>query len=189
MQSSMPARQILQPTLLFVGLWLILFAAGYRMALDAADRGDYFTRHTARVAVLFWGIAVAARLLGCGRYDARWLWTLACGAYLIHVAAAFEHIHHWSHDAAFEHVEQVSGLGPGIFVSYLFRLIWLADFLWWWIGPVSYETRSKWLNLAIHGFMAFVVFNGTIVYETGFIRWASIVMFFALGVLVIRRTT
>src|SRR5262245_29551754 len=105
----MLARQTLQPVLLFIGLWLILPAAGYRLALDSSDRGDYFTRHTARVAVLLWGLAVGARLLGRGRDNSRGLWTLACGAFLIHVAAAFEHIHHWSHTAAFEHVEQVSG--------------------------------------------------------------------------------
>jgi hypothetical protein len=187
MPSPMPVRQTLRPALLFAGLWLILLATGYRLALDATDRGDFFTRHTARVAVVFWGLSTATRLLAIGRFDARWLWTLACGAYLIHVAAAFEHIHDWSHSAAFDHVEQVSGFGPGIFVSYLFSLIWLEDVLWWWIGPNSYESRSKWLNLALHGFMAFIVFNGTVVYETGFIRWASIVMFFALGLLAARR--
>lgn len=183
----MPARQTLQPALLSVGLWMIFLAAGYRVALDTADRGDYFTRHTARVAVLFWGIAVAARLLRVGRKDARWLWTLACGAYLIHVAAAFEHIHRWSHAAAFDHVEQVSGFGAGIFISYLFTFIWLADVLWWWIGPFSYESRPMWLALGLHSFMAFVVFNGTIVYESGFIRWASIAIFVGLGLLLIRR--
>jgi hypothetical protein len=187
MPTSMPARRTLQPALLFVGLWLILLAAGYLLALDATDRGDFVTRHTARVAVLFWALAVGARLLGCTRHTSRWLWTLACGAYLIHVAAAFEHIHHWSHAAAFEHVELVNGFGPGIFVSYLFSLIWLADVLWWLFAPISYESRPRWIDLGVHGFMAFVVFNGTVVYETGFIRWASVVMFLTLGLLAVRR--
>jgi hypothetical protein len=31
--------------------------------------------------------------------------------------------------------------------------------------------------------MAFVVFNGTVVYETGFIRWAGVVAFTLLGML------
>jgi hypothetical protein len=183
----MAARRTLQPALFFVGLWLILLAAGFRFALDATDRGDSFTRHTARVAVLFWGLAVAARLLRCTRPTSRWLWTVACGAYLIHVAAAFEHIHHWSHSAAFDHVEQVSGFGPGIFASYLFTLIWLADMLWWQFAPIAYETRPIWLAVGVHGFMAFVIFNGTVVYEMGFIRWASILMFLTLGLLAVRR--
>jgi hypothetical protein len=183
----MPARQLLQLALLFIGLWLILLGAGYPLAIDATDRGEYFTRHTARVAVLFWGLAVSARLLRCTRPTSRWLWTLACGAFLIHVAAAFEYSHHWSHAAAFKHVEQVSGYGPGIFVSYLFTLVWLVDVLCWWIGPVSYESRPRWLAAAIHAFMAFIVFNGTVVYETGFIRWASTLMFLTLGLLAVRR--
>ena len=35
--------------------------------------------------------------------------------------------------------------------------------------------------------MAFIVFNGTVVYETGFIRWAGLALFFALGLFLLKR--
>jgi hypothetical protein len=35
--------------------------------------------------------------------------------------------------------------------------------------------------------MAFIVFNGTVVYETGFIRWAGLGLFVVLSVLLVRR--
>jgi hypothetical protein len=85
------------------------------------------------------------------------------------------------------HVEAVSGFGPGLFVSYAFTLLWLADALWWWIDRPRYDARPVWLDWAVHGFMAFMVFNGTVVYETGFIRWAGCLLFAVLTLLAVRR--
>ena len=164
--------------------WLVLIVAALLSPriLPGSDPADTATRQTARVAVLFWALAAAVLLLR-NRSTGRTLWTLACAAYLIHVATAFDRVHGWSHGAAYAHVEEVSGFGPGIFVSYFFSLLWLVDALWWQVSPRSYEMRSRWFDLAVHAFMAFVVFNGTIVYETGFIRWAGIVIFAVLGVI------
>jgi len=154
--------------------------------LQIGHVGEFLTRQTARVAVLFWSIAVALLLMK-NRLLARWVWTLACAAYLVHVATAFDRIHGWSHEAAFRHVEEVSGYGPGIFVSYGFSLLWLVDVLWWEFGSESYERRPIWLDRVIHVFFAFLVFNGTVVYETGFIRWAGIAIFLLLGILFVCR--
>jgi hypothetical protein len=154
--------------------------------ISTADPADLVTRQTARVAVLFWGIAAAAIAGRIRRRDARLAWTLGCIAYLVHVATAFDQVHRWSHAAAFEHVQSVSGFGPGIFVSYFFSLLWLIDVVWWWFDADGYEGRSKWLDRGLHGFMAFVVFNGTVVYETGFIRWAGLALFAILALLVVQ---
>ena len=147
---------------------------------------DFVTRQTARVAVLFWSIAAAFLLLN-HRPLARWTWTIACAAYLIHVATAFDRVHGWSHEAAFQHVEEVSGFGPGIFVSYGFSLLWLCDVLWWELRTENYDRRPIWLDRVIHLFFAFIVCNGTVVYETGFIRWAGVAIFLLLGILFLRR--
>ena len=182
----MPATGGRLPAIPLIVLWSILLVASFfaPRLLGDDDPADVVTRQTARVAVLYWWFATAGLLLGRNN-DARWLWTLACAGFAVHVAAAFDYVHHWSHTAAFAHVEQVSGFGPGIYVSYLFGLIWLADVIWWWADPNGYVSRSKWLDRGIHGFMTFVVFNGTVVYETGFIRWAGIVMFVVLGMLAV----
>lgn len=167
--------------------WALLLAAAVLspFSLQNADAAELVTRQTARVAVIFWGLAAAFILLN-GR-EARLVWTLACAAYLIHVATAFDRVHHWCHEAAFEHVATASGFGPGIFVSYAFSALWVLEVGWWWLAPDAYAARSKWLDRGIHGFMAFVVFNGTVVYETGLIRWVGLLIFIMLGGLMLRR--
>ena len=47
----------------------------------------------------------------------------------------------------------------------------------WWLRPLWYARRSAWIDRALHGLMLFIVFNATIVYETGFIRWAGVALF------------
>jgi hypothetical protein len=154
--------------------------------VPTTDPADAVTRQTARVAVLFWGMAAAALILR-RRDFGRSAWTVGCVVYLVHVATAFGRVHRWSHAAAYQHVDEVTGFGAGIFVSYAFSLLWAADAAWWWIDRRGYDARPAWLDRGIHGLMAFVVFNGTVVYETGFIRWAGLVLFALLGLLLARR--
>ena len=174
-----------------VGLGLlgaVLTAAAFlgpRLGPDA-DPADLVTRLTARVAVLFWGLAVAALLLR-RRAFARAAWTVGAATFLVHVATAFDRVHLWSHAAAYQHVAAVSGFGPGVFVSYAFTILWVADAAWWWLDRPGYDARPAWLDLSLHGFIAFVVFNGTVVYEAGFIRWAGVTLFALLGGLVLAR--
>jgi hypothetical protein len=171
-----------------IAAWVGLVAAAYLapLVLPYDDAADLVTRQTARVAVAFWGLACAALILRI-HDPARWLWSLACGAFVIHVGTAFDRVHHWSHAAAYDHVADVSGFGPGIFVSYFFALLWIADATWWWVDSASYDSRPQWLRYTLHGFMASIMFSGTVVYETGFIRWASAAVFIALGALILRQ--
>lgn len=173
-------------TALAAGIGLLLLVAAYWLSFEVPGRGDFLTRQTARVAVLYWGLAAATILLERRTY-ARSIWAIGCVAFLIHVATAFEYVHHRSHSAAYQHVQEVSGAGAGIYVSYGFTLLWVVDAIWWLSDRASYEVRSKWLDRTIHALMAFVVFNGTVVYEEGFIRWASAAMFLTLGVLAFHR--
>jgi hypothetical protein len=184
----MGAVQVRQPILGLGVAWAVLLVAAFLAPrlLPEDDPADVVTRQTARVAVLFWALATGAILLRF-RDFARWAWALGCAAFCVHVATAFDRVHGWSHAAAVQHVETVSGFGPGVFVSYAFTALWAADAAWWLVAPAGYDSRANWLDRGIHGFMAFVVFNGTVVYETGFIRWAGIVTFAVLGLLVIRR--
>jgi hypothetical protein len=177
--------------------WAVLLAAillAPSLGLSG-DVGDDLTRNTVRLALLFYAPAIALMLClrpdewaasGRGQF-ARCCWSLACLAYLIHVGIAFHYFHHWSHAEAVAHVEARSGFGQGIFVSYLFTLLWALDVLWWWASPARYATRPAWIDRSLHAFMLFVTFNATVVYETGPIRWAGLVMFAALAVVLLVR--
>jgi hypothetical protein len=112
---------------------------------------------------------------------ARWCWTWGVVVFLVHLAMAFNYFHHWSHAQAFEHTRQVSGVGEGLYVSYLFTGLWTADAAWWWWRPQSYAARSAILDRTLHAFMLFVVFNGMVVFESGWIRWAGLLMFTGLA--------
>ena len=169
-----------------VALWLLLemsvIVAPQVMSVN--DPGDFLVRSTARLAVAFWAVAA---VLMIHRYSgARLIWSLACAAYLIHVATAFEYAHHWSHAAAFQHVKDSSGVGEGIFVSYFFTALWTFDACWRWLSRCSYEARPCWLGWAIHGFMVFIIVNGTVIYEDGVIRWVSAVVLTSLTILLVR---
>ncbi len=174
-----------------VAAWALLLCgvlAAPRL-LERADPGDDLTRGTVRLALAFYAAAAGLMLRlrpaewdGSGRGGlARWCWTLAWAAYVIHVGTAFHYYHGWSHADAVRHTREVSGFGPGIYVSHLFTLLWSLDVAWWWLRPRAYAARPPWTGRALHAFMAFIIFNGTVVYEQGPIRWAGLAMFAALG--------
>jgi hypothetical protein len=180
--------------LAFVGL--LGMVLGTPFLLDPARADDLLIRWTVRLSLAYWTIAVSTFLLGGTAYQARlggwprfgrWCWSFAWASYLIHLAVAFHFYHHWSHHHALEHTREVSGSGEGIFVSHLFTIVWTLDVLWWWAAPGMYMRRPVWVGLLLHGFMAFIIFNGTVVYETGMIRWAGLAMFVWLGALALIR--
>src|SRR5262249_39048481 len=152
-------------------------------AVQSPTLGDDLTRFTVRLALLYYGVAASFQLLlrpadwlarsVLGRL-ARWCWTLGWLAYLIHLAMAFHYYHHWSHANAVKPTHDVSGVGEGIYVSHLFTLAWTADVVWWWRRPEGYAVRPPWVGWLLHGFMLFMIFNATVVYEHGLIRWAGL---------------
>jgi hypothetical protein len=175
-------------TIVVVAIWPMLLAGAFlapRVLADD-DPADVVTRQTARVAVLYWGIAAAAILLRY-RQLGRWAWTLGCLAFLIHVATAFDRVHGWSNSAAVQHVEEVSGFGRGLYISYAFTVLWVVDAAWWWLDARGYDARPAWLDGGIHGFIAFLMFSGTVIYEVGFIRWAALILFSLLALLLAKR--
>jgi hypothetical protein len=181
-----------RPCLLPVILWALMLAAvlAWPDLANVSDPGDSLTRNTVRLALLWYGIAALLMLLlRPDEWDplssrarvTRCCWTLACMAYLIHVGFAFHYHHGWSHARAIEHVRTVSGVGEGLYVSYLFTVLWVGDVLWWWFLPASYARRPVWVGYSLHGFMFFMIFNATVVYETGPIRWSGLALTDLLG--------
>lgn len=111
---------------------------------------------------------------------ARLLWTFGCAWFLAHVVCAFNYYYDWSHTTAYiETARQTaeamgSAFGGGVYISYVFTLVWVADVLWWWSSPRSYKGRPRFLNAILHGFMFFIIFNGTVIFKTGPIRWLGV---------------
>jgi hypothetical protein len=142
--------------------------------------GAALTIWSVRAATVFY-IAALALLLSAktsrGRRIARLAWTAGCVCYLAHVYGAFEYFHDWSHAAAYaETARQTMDLfhfnwGGGLYFNYLFTMVWLGDTAWWWVHPRQYETRPPWAAAAIHSFLAFMFFNGAVVFAASFSRW------------------
>ena len=149
--------------------------------------GVALTKWTIWLALLGYAGGAAALLLT--RHQPRWsrlariAWTFGCLAYLGHVYSAFQFYHGWSHASAFEETARQTRetvgweVGEGLFVSYFFTLVWLADVIWWWLaGAENYARRPRALTIALHAFFFFVVFNATVVFESGAARWLGLAL-------------
>jgi hypothetical protein len=186
-ESMMSARLKCWLTLLGIGSLAAVILLSHAVP---TDQGNALTRNTIRVALAWYAVTIclmmcltapdwAAKTLRGQLARYCWTWALIC--FLVHVMMAFHYFHHWSHKDAFEHTRQVSGIGEGVYVSYLFAWLWIADVAAWWLWPVRYAARPVWIDRALHGFMLFVVFNSMVVFEHGVIRWAGLAMFAGLG--------
>jgi hypothetical protein len=157
--------------------------------MSAADSSILWT---ARVAFLFYVGALAAWLRGRFRL-ARSMWTAGLLVYLIHVAAAFQFRHHWSHAAAYEDTARQTAAqfgmwwGGGLYFNYVFTAVWIFDAIWLWRNGDAYGGRPRWITAAIQSFMAFMFFNAVVVFVTGPVRWLGLAAGVALGILALRR--
>jgi hypothetical protein len=153
--------------------------------------GEVLIRLTVWVALAGYFAGAAAFALGRGRrgWDAfaRASWTAGCAALLAHAACAFHFQHGWSHAAAYRdtarQTAQVFGLdwGGGLYVNYALLVVWVSDVAWWWRRGLDAYRRRPWpLNAAWHAFLLFVVFNGTVVFAGGLVRWAGLGLCLAL---------
>lgn len=155
------------------------------------------TRWTIRTALILYVMTLVLRLTSKSepRHErgARWFWTGGLIAYLAHVVCAFHFYHDWSHNAAYaataEETEEGFGLhwGGGLYLNYLFSLVWVLDAVWWWINPERYRARSRPSRFAIHGFMVFMAFQAVVVFEAGVVRWVGIGCAVMLAVLCLLR--
>ncbi|AMV23621.1 hypothetical protein VT84_04365 [Gemmata sp. SH-PL17] len=111
----------------------------------------------------------------------RAIYTWGCAMCVLHIVVAFHLAHGWSHEVAWEHTREVGGYGNGIFVNYAFALVWFADVVWAWVAFDSYLSRPRWITWAVYGFTGFVVFNASVVFNTGFTRAVCALLFIALA--------
>ncbi|HEY0430926.1 MAG TPA: hypothetical protein VGC61_03885 [Pyrinomonadaceae bacterium] len=154
--------------------------------------GELLTRLTIWITIVAFAVGFATFALSRNRRSwdaaARLAWTVACIALLAHVAFAYHFYHGWSQDAAYletaRQTEKVVGLnwGGGLYINYALVIGWVVDTICWWVlGLEVYRSRSWPLVAAWRGFLIFIIFNATVVFKTGFVRWAGLFVCVALG--------
>jgi len=118
------------------------------------------------------------------------IWGVGLLIYWLHVAAAFAWIHDWSHQAAWQHTaEQTARLtgwhwGGGVWINYLFGLLWAGDFAV--ACRYGIASLSTCYRIAMHAFFGFIVFNATVVF--GPWGWWIVAVLIAVHLILIRRS-
>ncbi len=148
------------------------------------SRGELLTRLTIWIAIGGYTLGVCLMLLGrqsrAWQLRARWIWTVGCLALLAHTLCAFHFYHDWSQASALRETArqtaEVTGAnwGGGLYINYAFLTAWTADAAWWWRDLEQYR-RRHWAITAIWQFvMIFMIFNATVVFKTGVVRWIGV---------------
>lgn len=156
---------------------------------------EFIIRASIWIALLCYFAATLARLFPVEKPQAtRWLWTLGCAAYGAHVFCAFQFHHSWSHEAALadtaRQTAEVTGWkwGGGIWFNYLFTLAWIADVVRLWrTAPPTPSGRLSILIVGWQAFFFFMVFNATIIFESGPVRWLGVAGCLGIAILFIRQ--
>jgi hypothetical protein len=136
-------------------------------------------------AVVCWAAGEALR--------SRIAWSLGALLALVHASVAFAVFYDWSHDAArlatIRQTEALTGItfAGGIYVNYLFLLVWLGDAVWWWVSPRSRAARARAVTLAVHGFIFFIMVNGAVVFADGLARLLGVAAVAVVTVAWLRR--
>jgi hypothetical protein len=141
---------------------------------------------TIAAAVVSWAAAECLR--------SRAAWTLGALLALVHAILAFGVFYGWSHEAArvstIRQTEALTGVAfpGGIYVNYAFLLVWLGDAIWWWRSPRSRTARPRWLAVAVHGFVFFIMVNGAVVFADGLARGVGLAAVSSVVVAWLRRS-
>ena len=124
----------------------------------------------------------------------RWIWTFGLACFLLHVLAAFELYHEWSHSHAYQHTadrtwEAVGWRwGGGIYFNYLLLFVWALDVGIWWCVGLDWPNRSGLYQMGLHGFFAFMVLNATVAFGPRGWTGVAVLMVASLTYLVWQRS-
>ena len=157
------------------------------------SQGELFTRLTIWIALGGYALGTVTHFAFRENLKwqarARWAWTVGCFGLLTHTICAYHYYHAWSQTSAYRETArqtaEVFGLdwGGGLYINYAFIAAWMLDAVWWWRSLEAYNQRPRTLALAWHGFFLFIVFNATVVFKTGALRWLGLVWVVGVGIL------
>ena len=145
--------------------------------------GELLLRWTIRLSVACYVCRILLQIDGRFRRTSLTqcaIWAVGCLFYLLHVGLAFAFVHDWSHAAALEHTAaetaRMTGVhrGEGLWVNYLFSLIWIADVIRVFVAFIHKRTTNVPVDYVVASFFAFVVLNATVVFGPVVYRWLAV---------------
>lgn len=149
---------------------------------------------TARLAAGCYLARVALRLARPGKvpsFPECLLWTAGAALLLLHVAAAFHLVHHWSQSSAWEatarQTAKVYGVnwGGGVVINELFLLLWSADAARLWRERrVGRRLAPLWWSWLVHLTFAVLMVNATAVF--GSRGWIPVIASVGIASLALR---
>jgi len=138
---------------------------------------------TIYISLIAYALAVVCWVTGRRSEGYRNLWTVGCLFLWAHAICAFHFHHNWSHADAVQltatQTQAVIGYsyGNGIWFSYFLLVIWLFDVVQLWRQD-SRSARWNYFSYAVHAYAFFILFNGTVVFEQGLVRWGGVIATF-----------
>jgi hypothetical protein len=124
-------------------------------------------------AMILFVAAETAKARPHGATPGAWrLW--AAGALLcaIHIVLAMAVHHAWSHEHAVRETAarsaEVYGFGwrGGLYLNYVFLLVWIAELVWWRASPAAYLGRSGFLAWTLRAFYAVIIVNAVVIFAS-----------------------
>ena len=142
--------------------------------------GSILTNWTIYLSLMCYAVAVVCTLNRRLRGLYRGAWSAACLLLWGHAASAFHFYFAWSHAAAVaetaRQTQEVLGwsFGAGIWFSYALMALWLIDVVRLW--STSSGAKCNRLATVVHLYAFFILFNGTVIFERGPIRWFGMIV-------------
>ena len=141
-----------------------------------------FTTIWAAVALFVAGEVGKIQMTGRVREGAWRAWALGLALCAIHMALAMSVRYAWHHEAAvLETAAQAAAVygitwRGGLYVNYLFLIVWGGDTAWWARSPASYAARPSWQTRTLRIFYFVILFNATVVFASARGRVAGIAL-------------
>ena len=142
--------------------------------------GEVLLRVPIWVALALYALTEHIRAGGGSASGARLAFSFGCLAYLLHVAAAFNWYHAWSHALAYaDTADQTAALvgldwGGGLWFNYAFTALWIGESVWWWAAAPSYRKRARGVTRSVRAVFLFMIVNGAVVFVDGLMRWVGL---------------
>jgi hypothetical protein len=128
-----------------------------------------------------WGKRVIERAPGA----ARWAWRASLlGAFLctVHIAISMGLRHGWSHDAAVRDTARQTmevfgaGFGAGVYVNYVFVMVWLGELGWWRANSAGYARRRRSIVWLLRVFYFVVIVSAAVIFVRPIWRIAGVAL-------------